>query len=189
MQLQPYGAGGNNHITVFDLYNGMRDREQRHYEAFSIVLERAYSRIRKCASVNRYDCVFDVPEIVIGKPIFDVNKCTRFIMNNLMHNGFKVEYVFPRYLNISWDVTGRRSSHIDDVSRLTPEKVGIDRGAESSAAYDALLRRREAPIHPPPSGKKGGSRPKAGAPTGAQTGSSFRPIGEFKPSGKFRLRM
>jgi hypothetical protein len=97
-------ATTTNQITVYDLYNTMREKSLRHHECFTIVLDRIYSRIRRCASVDRLNCVYEVPEVIIGKPLFDVNKCIRYVMRNLTANGFRLQYFFPRTLVISWDV-------------------------------------------------------------------------------------
>ena len=45
---------------------------------------------------------FDVPEWQPGCPRFDVKDCILYIVWNLRHSGFKVLYVSPNRLLISW---------------------------------------------------------------------------------------
>ena len=141
-----------NQISVYDLYNRMQEKKHTHHECYQIVLERLYARIRRCSSVNRTSCWFDVPEIIVGKPLFDVEQCTRHAMGSLAANGFRFAYHFPRTLNISWDVR----------------------------------------IPPPPSAGtpvQEATHKKTPACSSSQQHPAFRSITEFKPNGKFVLRM
>jgi hypothetical protein len=45
---------------------------------------------------------FDIPEWQPGCPRFDVKDCILYIVWNLRHSGFKVLYVSPNRLLISW---------------------------------------------------------------------------------------
>lgn len=120
MQLTHYsyddGDTQNNQITVYDLYNTMRDKQQRHHECYQIALNRCYARIRKCASVNRYECMYEVPGVIVGMPLFDTVRCVKHVVRNLHMNGFRVVHAPPATLHISWDV-GRWS---DDKPRTMP---------------------------------------------------------------------
>lgn len=70
------------------------------------VLERCYTRIRRVASMDRQTCVFDVPRLVIGLPLFDCVACTNFLVRNLVGNGYDVVSQSPTSLHISWDLGG-----------------------------------------------------------------------------------
>jgi hypothetical protein len=98
-------------------------------------------------------CWFEVPEIIVGKPLFDVEQCTRHAMGSLAANGFRVTYHFPRTLNISWDVR-------------TPGPAQT----------------------PNPPVAQGGDVSKPMAQQQQQQ-PTFRSITEFKPNGKFVLRI
>jgi hypothetical protein len=45
---------------------------------------------------------YDVPEWHPGCPRFDVKDCILYVVWNLRHSGFKVHYVSPNRLLISW---------------------------------------------------------------------------------------
>jgi hypothetical protein len=107
-----------NHISVFELQQTMKQRESKHVEIFATVLDRCYARIRRCASVNRVECVYDVPEIIIGKPLYDVDVCVKFVAKHLAANGFSVTLMPKRHLHVSWDVAKPAASGgIQDHSR------------------------------------------------------------------------
>lgn len=93
-----------NQITAKDLNYMSQMRENRHREVYVIILERIYSRIRRCSTVSMKECTYDIPEVVIGFPMFDVDKCTRFVVRHLVMNGFEVSRTagFIRTLDITW---------------------------------------------------------------------------------------
>ena len=97
-----------NQVSVLDIRSAMRMKAERHRACFAAVLDRCYSRIRRCASVMREECTFEVPLFLPGLPVYDVEKCVRFVASHLSKNGFRVERVPDedkdegRMLIISW---------------------------------------------------------------------------------------
>jgi len=93
-----------NEITAKDLDILVRTREQKQREVFILVLERIYSRIRRCAFVSMSDCRFDFPEVVFGHPMFDIDRCIKFATRHLVMNGFNVSRTLgsQRSIDIMW---------------------------------------------------------------------------------------
>jgi hypothetical protein len=93
-----------NEITAKDLDILVRTREQKQREVFILVLERIYSRIRRCAFVSMSDCRFDFPEVVYGHPMFDIDRCIKFATRHLVMNGFNVSRTLgsQRSIDIMW---------------------------------------------------------------------------------------
>jgi hypothetical protein len=109
-----WGGGGDgvlveNQISVVELRNTMNDRDDRHRDSFAVILDRCYSRIKRCATVGRGNCVFNVPHALPGHPLYNVDSCVRFVASHLLRNGFKVERAdgdsggHPHVLQVSWD--------------------------------------------------------------------------------------
>lgn len=132
LQLQGFkgagGGGGNpdtsihveNQITVADLRSTLTSRNDQQKASFVVLLDRCYARIRRCASVGRNECLFEVPHIVPGYPLYDIDACIMFIATHLVKSGFKVE----RDNDVSVDVTelvGRRFPHVLVISWASPK--------------------------------------------------------------------
>ncbi len=97
-----------NQITVLDIRSMMHERFDRHRQAVGVLLERCYARIRRCASVNRTDCIYEVPTFIPGLPLFDQATCIDAIIAHLARNGFTVTrsgVPGDPLLTISWSVT------------------------------------------------------------------------------------
>lgn len=166
-----------NQVSVIDINRSIQQRRHRQTEVFTLILERCYRRIDRCASVNRYDCMFDVPEMVVGKPLYDINKCVTFCMNHLKGNGYDVKYYFPRFLHISWSLSNNQQDARElphpSQARAPPPPAPVL--ASALAPSPALMPHRSASLldirsHPP------------AAPL-------VRSIAEFRPSGKFVLSL
>jgi hypothetical protein len=103
-----------NQINVYDLHRLALVRRQKERDCFTSVLERCYTRIRRINAMYKSQCDFDVPMLVMGRPLFDMETCVKFMIRNLTGNGYYVELQPPRKLYISWGFF----SHADRASRL-----------------------------------------------------------------------
>lgn len=92
------------HFTAADILRQQGLRQARRREAFNVILENCYKKIQKCVQVTRnvFSCFCDVPEFIIGYPLYDLNECIKYCMDTLISKGFQVQYIFPRVLLISW---------------------------------------------------------------------------------------
>ena len=92
-------------LTVRDVQKTQEGRQQRRHEAFEAVLDQCNRRIAQYVEVlkNTRACVFEVPEVTIGFPLYNLNDCIEYVMSSLVTNGFRVQYIFPRFLVIHWD--------------------------------------------------------------------------------------
>ena len=128
-----------NQVTVLDLRSSMHERFDRHRHAISILLERCYSRIRRCASVHRTDCIYDIPTFIPGLPLYDQATCTDAIITHLARNGFTVTRSGlagdPRLI-ISWSITPTPVTQ-DDVNLQQQQSSdgGRRRGLRSIAEF------------------------------------------------------
>ena len=92
------------HLTAADILKQQNSRQTRRHEAFNIILDNCYKRIQKCVQVlrNVHSCFFEVPEFLIGYPLYELNECIQYCIDILTSKGFAVQYIFPRILMISW---------------------------------------------------------------------------------------
>jgi len=93
-----------NQLNVYDLHRGMLSRRQKERECYMTVLERCYARIRRSSQAQNFSCVFEIPCVIMGMPLFDLDTCAKFVIRNLVGNGFSVEVRPPTALSISWEL-------------------------------------------------------------------------------------
>jgi len=107
--------------TAKDVQNLMRMRFERKKESFHRVLDQCYGKIEKAAKHDLTWCVFDVPEFMLGYPIYDLNECIQYVYHHLTHKGFRVDYFFPKMLCVIW-------------TRPTPAALGYAGGGGATGA-------------------------------------------------------
>ena len=113
----------SNQINVFDLHRLALARRQKERDCFMSVLEKCYSRIRRVNKMYKSQCEFDVPIMIAGKPLFDIETCIKFMIRNLSGNGFVVHFYPPRTLHISWGMFARKSNADDQSTRKDDKKI------------------------------------------------------------------
>lgn len=78
-------------------------KENSKFEIFSIVLNKC---VEKIVYTNRHTdktfVIFEVPQILIGYPSYDMRLCILYIINRLSQRGYYVAYIDPFYLYIDW---------------------------------------------------------------------------------------
>lgn len=159
------------HLNVQQLSALMQSRHVRRQQCFEKVLEQCFVFIKKHADKDVTFCFYEVPDFIIGYPLFDLNECIAFIMEKLRSNDFIVRYFFPRILYISWNI-----------NEINEEKLRKDM---------TIIKALNAPAS-----KQTNKRPAKGktvavvAPQGANKSVSFvKSVKEFKPSGKIVLNL
>lgn len=90
-------------LNIFELHRTINEKNMRKTDCYEKVLEICHRRISIAAEHRQYRIMFEVPEYVVGYPIFDINNCIKFLSKSLKGNGFLVKYYFPKVLYVSWD--------------------------------------------------------------------------------------
>lgn len=92
------------YLSASDILKQQQKKQTKRQEAFDFILEQCYKKIQKCIQVTRnvFECFFEIPEFLIGYPLYDLNECTSYCHALLTSKGFQVQYIFPRVLFISW---------------------------------------------------------------------------------------
>lgn len=92
------------YLSASDVLRQQQAKQSKRQEAFEIILDQCYKKIQKCIQVTRnvFECFYEIPEFIIGYPLYDLSECTVYCYNLLINKGFQVQYIFPRVLFISW---------------------------------------------------------------------------------------
>ena len=95
----------NSKINIDDLYERRQKRDLKQLEIFNKILNRIHKRIQYTAKnklCNDNHIWFNVPEYIVGEPVYDKGDCTGYLVSQLEKNGFFLKYVYPNTLFISW---------------------------------------------------------------------------------------
>lgn len=91
-------------LTPASLFTEQAKLDEIRLQVYNRILGTVHQKIKAHSTVPNADQMtsFDVPEWQPGCPRFDVKDCILYIVWNLRHSGFKVLYVSPNRLLISW---------------------------------------------------------------------------------------
>lgn len=91
-------------LTPASLFDDQAKLDAMRLQVYNRLLTTVHQKIKAQSTLPNTPQMtsFDVPEWQPGCPRFDVKDCILYIVWNLRHSGFKVLYVSPNRLLISW---------------------------------------------------------------------------------------
>ena len=88
------------------LVSQIERRQSNQRSTFKMLLNKCYHRIKYYHSIGYQECLFEIPPIVIGFPLYNHTEVMEYILQKIERQGF---YVVPSYNNftlyISWRPT------------------------------------------------------------------------------------
>ena len=96
-------------IDMKELHATINKQTLKRMELYDSILKKCHSRILYNSNLQRTYCFYQVPEFVIGTPLYDILELRNYIMNSLKTNGFEILYIEPNWLFIYWNVKGAKS--------------------------------------------------------------------------------
>ena len=95
-------------LNINNLYETMWEKNIKRYEKFDGVLQKLHNRIKYNARMERTHCFFQIPEFIIGTPLYNIEDLKKYLMHSLKKDGFQYIYIDPNWLFITWEVKGRK---------------------------------------------------------------------------------
>lgn len=90
-------------LNIFELYKSINEKKLQQTRSFEKVLQKSHSKIKLAAKNNHYECFYEVPEVIVGVPLYNITDCIQYVIQNLKDNGFYIYYIYPKNLYISWN--------------------------------------------------------------------------------------
>ena len=94
-------------LNIGELYETINNKNKVRMEKFDMILQRIHSRIKYNARLEKTYCFFQIPEFIIGVPLYNVSDLRNYIINSLKRNGFHILYIDPNWVYISWSKEDR----------------------------------------------------------------------------------
>ena len=90
-------------LNINHLYETMYEKNNCRLSKFDDILKKVHQRIVCQARLEKTYCFFQVPEFIFGVPLYNVNDLRQYLINSLQKNGFKLLYIEPNWLFITWE--------------------------------------------------------------------------------------
>jgi hypothetical protein len=95
-------------LKITDLYSRINEKILKSLEIYDDVLVKCHNRIKYNSDLEKTYCFYQIPEFIIGVPIFNIQEMRTYIINSLQNNGFQIMYIEPNWLFISWCKDNRK---------------------------------------------------------------------------------
>lgn len=96
-------------LSIDELYETTNSKNIKRLQYFDDILKKIHTRIKYYAKMEKMHCFYQIPEFIIGKPLYNVNDLRDYIINSLKKNGFKLVYIDPNWLFISWEIKSKKT--------------------------------------------------------------------------------
>lgn len=95
-------------ISISELYQLKNKKDKIKTNTFNVLLEKCHAKIKNIAKHGGMNVFFEVPYILVGYPLYDINDSIEYLVNALRKNGLMVQ-ILPKpnqnTLYISWKPT------------------------------------------------------------------------------------
>lgn len=88
-------------ITAKDLIKDQTERDKRKYSTYDKIYKNIENKIKIASIGNSYYTVYEIPEFILGLPLYKIDDSSIYIKNKLNKNGFSVEQ-YQNVLLINW---------------------------------------------------------------------------------------
>ena len=89
-------------FDIRTLYNSQVSRTDHRHETYNVIARRVYHRVQTVSQRNDIQCIFQLPQLVVGMPLYDPFECCGYLIRTLKKDGFLVKYYHPNILYINW---------------------------------------------------------------------------------------
>jgi len=99
-------------LNIHKLYESSRRKELKKFETFDKILQRCHNKITLYADNRKTECIYEVPEFIIGVPLYDINELREYLVSSLNKNGFILKQIPPNWIYISWDIKNKKKMKV-----------------------------------------------------------------------------
>lgn len=93
------------HLDPSMLYDKRRTKDMYRLKTYNKILEQIYQRILTNSRLPQSPCyiLFTIPTFILGLPKIDLEDCVVYLVHQLRHAKYMVQYTYPNLLRISWE--------------------------------------------------------------------------------------
>ena len=93
-----------NMLNIFSLYQKSNEKKRLRLEIYNKILTQCHKKIKRASNLHQLKTYFIIPEYFFGVPLYNQLACICYLMITLRKNGFKIQYIHPNLLYISWKI-------------------------------------------------------------------------------------
>lgn len=91
-------------VKAHELIKQQKEREERKKKTFDKIYSVIEKKITLASAGDYYYTWYQIPEFLVGLPLYSVEDCRKYIQEKLKNNGFETEFFSPNILLMKWFV-------------------------------------------------------------------------------------
>ena len=108
-------------LNINTLFEEQDKKVLNRLKMFDDILVQIHNKIIYNSKNKTFFCTFQIPEFLIGKPIYKVEDLRKYLIDSLKRDKFDVMYVHPNFLFISWENKKSKRAY-KNVKRIESKK-------------------------------------------------------------------
>ncbi len=89
-------------VKADDLIKQQKEREERKKATFDKIYVHIEKKIVTASAGDYYYTWYQIPEFLVGLPMYSVDECQQYIQKKLKSNGFDTDFFPPNIIHIKW---------------------------------------------------------------------------------------
>lgn len=89
-------------FDIRKLYHREKNRDDHRQALYDSIVRKVHHRVETVAQRKETQCMFHVPQFILGMPLYDPFQCTGYVIQTLKAQGFHVRYFHPNTLHVDW---------------------------------------------------------------------------------------
>jgi len=104
-------------LNINSLFEEMDKKVINRLKLFDDILVQIHNKIVYNSKNKTFFCTFQIPEFLIGKPLYKIEDLRKYLIDSLTRDKFDVLYIHPNLLFISWE---RKKNNKRNIKKITP---------------------------------------------------------------------
>jgi hypothetical protein len=89
-------------VKAIELVKQQKKREERKKITFEKIYNVIEKKIILASTGDYYYTWYQIPEFLVGLPMYSIDECQKYIQEKLIANDFDTEFFLPNILLIKW---------------------------------------------------------------------------------------
>jgi hypothetical protein len=89
-------------VKAEELIKQQKEREERKKLTFDKIYSHIEKKIVLASAGDYYYTWYQIPEFLVGLPMYSLTECQKYVEKKLKNNGFETEFFQPNILLVKW---------------------------------------------------------------------------------------
>ena len=94
-------------VSLHNIQKIYDDKQNKKKELYNKIYIRAITLMKESAQIGKNMCMYVIPELILGMPIYNLQECLHYISDNLKTKGFHNVIAKPNVIFIFWKLKNK----------------------------------------------------------------------------------